>query len=184
LPGLEIFRDTVNDSTLLLAPSRGAAELWQQLLARGVRRGLCAGGYYVQEALRIRRGIPGFGFEATPARHTHEIGFGVFQSSKALPVPGTHAARRLAAFESPMPYHEFGSREVVICRGVVVGELTSRVRLPGWPSTLALGLLDPHRWERDAAGAEFETVAGGRRWPLALRETTWSADFAARIDAR
>jgi len=183
-PDLEIFRDTVNDSTLLLAPCRGAAELWQKLLALGSQLGLRAGGYYVQEALRILRGVPGFGFEATPARQAHEIGFGVLDSSMSPSPPSTHAARRLAAFESPMPYHEFGSREVVICRGAVVGELTSRVRLPGWPSTLALGLLDPQHWQRGMAGAELETVAGGRRWPLALRETTWTADVAARINAR
>jgi glycine cleavage system aminomethyltransferase T len=181
---LEIFRDTVNDSALLLAPCRGAAELWQKLLALGSRLGLRAGGYYVQEALRILRGVPGFGFEATPARQAHEIGLGVLDSSMSPSAPSTHAARRLAAFESPMPYHEFGSREVVICRGAVVGELTSRVRLPGWPSTLALGLLDPQHWQRGMARAELETVAGGRRWPLALRETTWTADVAARINAR
>ena len=78
-----------------------------------------------------------------------------------------------------MPFHEFGSREVVLCRGAVVGELTSRVRLPGWPATLALGLLDPHRWQPGLAGAELETVANGRRWPLALRETAWTTHVAA-----
>ena len=181
---LGIFRDTINDSTLLLAPCYQLAELWQQLLALGSRLGLRAGGYYVQEALRILRGIPGFGLEVTPARQAHEVGFGFRDSSMSPAAPSTHAWRRLEAFESPMPYHEFGSREVVMCRGKVVGELTSRVRLPGWPNTLALGLLDPHRWTRDWVDAELETVAGGRRWPLALRETAWTTDVAARIKAR
>ena len=183
-PNLKIFEDAVNDSTMLLTPCGGAAELWRHLLAVAPRLQLHAGGYYVQEALRIMRGIPCFGFEATPARQAHEIGMGILDSSMSPSAPTTHAARRLAAFESPMPYCEFGSREVVICRGAVVGELTSRVRLPGWPSTLALGLIDPHRWQRGMAGAALETVAGGRRWPLALRETAWTADVAARINAR
>ncbi|GAC1677883.1 MAG: FAD-dependent oxidoreductase [Steroidobacteraceae bacterium] len=181
---MAIFRDTVNDSALLLTPCGGAAELWQRLLSLGSRLGWRAGGYYVQEALRIAHGIPGFGYEATPARQAHELGFGMLNSSMSPSAPSTHAARKLAAFESPMPYHEFGSREVLISRGAVVGELTSRVRLPGWPSTLALGLLDPQRWQPGMAGAELETVAGGRRWPLALRETAWTANVAARINSR
>ncbi len=183
-PGLKTFQDMVNDSTLLLAPSAEADELWQKLLGVGGRFGMRAGGYQAQEALRILRGIPGFGFEATPARQAHEVGCGVGRAPASRQIPRTHAPRKLAAFESPMPYQEFGSREVVICRGAVVGELTSRVRLSGWPGTLALGLLDPQRWQPGMGVAELETVAGGKRWPLALRETAWTTDHAAKINAR
>ncbi len=181
---LKIFRDTTNDSTLLLAPIDAAAQLWQHLLALGSRFGARCGGYFAQEALRIRRGVPGFGFEATPARQAQEVGLGERGSSPAPPLPRTHAPRTLVALESPMPYDEFGSRDVVICRGEVIGELTSRVRLPGWPATFALGLLDPQRWQRQAKGAPLETVARGKRWPLMLRDTAWSADVAARIGTR
>ncbi len=183
-PGLKMFKDIVNDSTLVLAPSAGADELWQQLLAVGGRFGMRAGGHQAQEALRISRGIPGFGFEATPARQAHEVGFGDRGASRGAQAPATHAPRTLVAFQSPMPFHEFGSREVVICRGAVVGELTSRVRLPGWPATLALGLLDPQRWQPGMAGAELETVANGRRWPLVLRETAWTTHAAANSNVR
>ena len=89
--------------------------------------------------------------------------------------------RRLMALRGPMPYHEFGTREVLICRGDVVGGLSSRVRRPGWPGTLALVLIDPQRWQRGAPG-EIETVVGGRHWPLDLRETAWSNAVAARND--
>ena len=184
--GLEMrtFEDTVADSTLILAASTIAASLWLQMLEVGRSYGLRVGGHFAQEALRIRRGVPGFGFEATPARQAIELGVRESAADSTNVVPRTHAPRTLVAFESPMPYHEFGSREVVLCRGTVVGELTSRVRLPGWPSTLALGLLDPRRWQRGASDADLETVAGGRRWPLALRDTDWSTRRAASTAAR
>ncbi|MEP6546920.1 MAG: FAD-dependent oxidoreductase [Gammaproteobacteria bacterium] len=175
---VSIFHDAASDSILLLIPSGRAAHWWRQLVSAGARFGLRVGGHFAQEALRIRRGIPGFGCEATPARQVHEVGFG---PPGNLPPP-THAARRLIALESDMPFHEFGSREVVIWGADVVGELTSRVRLPGWPSTLALGLIDPKRWHRGASG-QLETVAGGKRWPLEIRETAWTIAVAARSNA-
>jgi glycine cleavage system aminomethyltransferase T len=184
--GLEMhtFNDGVTDSTLILVPSVSAASLWQHLLRVGNRFGARLGGHFAQEALRIRRGVPGFGFEATPARQAAEIGLGGFGANPTLAAPRTHARRTLVAFESPMPYQEFGSREVVLHRGTVVGELTSRVRLPGWPMTLALGLLDPRRWQGGASDAELQTVAGGKRWPLTMRDTAWTTHIAARTGAR
>jgi hypothetical protein len=76
-----------------------------------------------------------------------------------------------------MPFHEFGSREVVISAGTVVGELTSRVRLPGWTETLALALIDPLRWQQDAP---LQTVAGGKSWPLISRESSWNETRAVQ----
>jgi len=74
----------------------------------------------------------------------------------------THRKRVLRAFSSPIPLVGFGSQEVVLQKGRAVGELTSRVRLAGWPSALVLALLDPDGWNGNAV----ETVAAGRRWPL------------------
>jgi hypothetical protein len=65
----------------------------------------------------------------------------------------------------------FGAQEVVLQKGRTVGELTSRVRLAGWPTALVLALLDPESWN----GNSVETVAAGRRWPLVPRPTPWSA---------
>ena len=48
--------------------------------------------------------------------------------------------------------------------------VTSRVRLPGWPMTLALALLDPGEWH----GGPAELVAAGRRWQLVPRPTSWT----------
>jgi glycine/D-amino acid oxidase-like deaminating enzyme/glycine cleavage system aminomethyltransferase T len=164
---VRIVADATGDTDLLLLPSDGAAHLWQQLWLSGARFGLRCGGHLAQEALRVRRGVPGFGSEATPARQAHELGLAESRPT----APRTHTPRRLVALASPMPYHEFGSREIVIQAGEVVGELTSRVRLPGWPETLALALIDPHRWQE---GSALETVAGGKSWPLVPRASTWN----------
>jgi len=170
---LRVIADGATDSSLLLIPSELADSLWQHLLDRGMQHGLCIGGHLAQEALRVRRGLPGFGAEATPARLAAEVGFDAGPS----PTPRTHCSRRLVALSSPMPYEEFGSRELVLSGDDVIGELGSRVRLPGWPETLALALIDPNRWRE---GMDLHTVAGGRRWSLATRGTAWSARLAAR----
>lgn len=181
---MQTFDDNVTDSTLILVSSIAATSLWQLLLAIGGRFGARLGGHFAQEALRIRRGLPAFGFEATPARQAAELGLRQHTADPTPVAPRTHAPRTLVAFESSMPYDEFGSREVVLCRGTVVGELTSRVRLPGWSSTLALGLLDPRRWQRGVSDVDLETVAGGKRWPLTLRNTAWTTHLASRAAAR
>lgn len=177
--------DVVHGSTLLLLPAEGAAAVWSDLVAKGRSIGLCLGGHFAQEALRIARGVPGFGREATPARLATELGLEPrsqpasepwltssprFASTWRLPLPRTHRARRLVAFSSPMSTLGLGSHEVVLQEGAAVGELTSRVRLPGWRETLALALIDPALW----SGGPVETVAGGRRWRLSPRVTVWS----------
>ena len=60
--------DLANDSTLLITTSEGVSLLWQNLLCAGKAFGLRVGGHWAQEAVRIQRGIPGFGIEATPNR--------------------------------------------------------------------------------------------------------------------
>ena len=90
--------------------------------------------------------------------------------AKAQPA-GNHRKRVLRAFSSPIPLLGFGAQEVVLQKGRMVGELTSRVRLPGWSAALVLALLDPDSWNGNA----IETVAAGRRWPLVPRPTPWSA---------
>ena len=167
--------DPANDSTLLITPGEGAALLWQNLLSVGKAFGLRVGGHWAQEAVRIQRGIPGFGREATPNRLAAELGGQMLAASAAaratLSPAGNHRKRVLRAFSSPIPLMGFGSQEVVLQKGRTVGELTSRVRLAGWPSALVLALLDPDSWNGNAV----ETVAAGRRWSLIPRPTPWSA---------
>ncbi len=172
---VHVHEDCINDSTLITIPSDGAVEVWQTL---GKARGdvvLHLGGQFAQEAIRIRRGVPAFGREATPARLIPDL---VSLGGSAHPtetptrtVPRTHRTRILAAFMSPMPLLGFGTGETMLQGGRTAGELTSRVRLPGWRATLALGLLDPG----DCVGAQFEVVAAGERWPLVSRQTLWNA---------
>jgi len=167
--------DPTNDSTLLITPSEGASLLWQNLLSVGEAFGLKVGGHWAQEAVRIQRGIPGFGREATPNRLVAELGGQMLAASAAaranVSPAGTHRKRVLRAFSSPIPLVGFGAQEVVLQKGRTVGELTSRVRLAGWSSALVLALLDPESWN----GNSVETVAAGRRWPLVPRPTAWSA---------
>jgi 4-methylaminobutanoate oxidase (formaldehyde-forming) len=167
--------DPVNDSTLLITGSEGASLLWQNLLSVGAAFGLKVGGHWAQEAVRIQRGIPGFGREATPNRLVAELGGQMLAASAAaranVSPAGTHRKRVLRAFSSPIPLVGFGAQEVVLQKGRTVGELTSRVRLAGWSSALVLALLDPESWN----GNSVETVAAGRRWPLVPRPTPWTA---------
>ena len=167
--------DPANDSTLLITPSEGAAVLWQNLLTVGKAFGLRVGGHWAQEAVRIQRGVPGFGREATPNRLAAELGGQMLAASTAIRAKaeptGNHRKRVMRAFSSPIPLLGFGAQEVVLQKGRTVGELTSRVRLPGWPAALVLALLDPDSWNGNA----IETVAAGRRWPLVPRPTPWSA---------
>ena len=167
--------DPATDSTLLITRNQEVSPLWQMLLSVGKAFGLQIGGHWAQEAVRIQRGIPGFGREATPNRLVAELGAQMLAASAATRLnaspAGTHRKRVLRAFSSPIPLIGFGAQEVVLQKGRTVGELTSRVRLAGWPATLALALLDPESWN----GNSVETVAAGRRWPLVPRPTAWSA---------
>ncbi len=178
---MRVRDDAANDSSLLIAPVDDAVQLWRRLLVTGDGYGLRIGGQFAQDALRIRRGVPTFGFEATPARLAGEIELGESlwcgaPDARMQAPPVAHRGRVLAAFTSTLPLLGFGAREVVLCRDRTVGELTSRVRLPGWPLTLALALLDPVEWQ----GGPVELVAGGQRWPLVPRLTSWTQTHLAR----
>jgi glycine cleavage system aminomethyltransferase T len=174
---VSLHDDPANASTVLITAADGAAHLWQHLLAVGRAFGLRVGGHWAQEALRIDRGVPGFGREATPDRMAAELGTRMLAASvasrAATSPPRTHRKRVLRAFSSPMPLLGFGAQEVVLQGGCAVGELTSRVRLPGWPAALMLALLDPDSWNGNAV----ETVAGGRRWVLIPRPTAWATSI-------
>jgi glycine/D-amino acid oxidase-like deaminating enzyme len=171
--------DHVSASTLLAVPSDRAVQLWCRLLEAGQAHGLRIGGHWAEEALRIRRGIPAFGREATPARMTGELQM-LAGPAPGRAIPRTHVPRILAAFAGTMPILGFGSREVVLLGNRPIGELTSRVRLPEWPTTLALALLDPAAWHGEAV----EVVADGRRSPLLPRATDWTAACGTPRSAR
>lgn len=134
-----LIRDPSRDSLLLVASASDPSPAWSGPSLRG--------GHYADEALRIAHGIPRFGQDVTPF------------SPEPL---------ALAGFASPPGLPGFASHEVVIAGNDLVGELTSRAWLPGWPATLSLALLRPH-----AASTPLELVADGRRWPLTPRPTRW-----------
>jgi glycine cleavage system aminomethyltransferase T len=170
---LAIRQDELNATTLLISAADAAAHIWRVLLEVGKAFGFRVGGHFAHEVMRIRGGVPEFGCEATPARLIRELMPQWKNAALDVEPPRTHRKRIMAAFSSPIPSVGFGGREAILCSRRTVGELTSRVRLPGWPATLALGLLDPEQW----TGEPVETVACGKSWPLVPRATRWSTYF-------
>jgi 4-methylaminobutanoate oxidase (formaldehyde-forming) len=182
--GVEVHEDAMNDSAVLILPSEFAGYVWRCLIPLCDDLGGRLGGHFAEEALRIARAIPAFGREISPATLISELGAngevrtddrarasGSAGAPGTAPaaVPRTHRARIIAAFSCPMASIDFGAHDVILEAGRTVGVLTSRVRLPGWPATLALGLLDRDRWKRGALSA----VADGTVWPLEARGMSW-----------
>lgn len=168
--GVEAYEDAMNDSALLTIPSEFAAYGWRHLIPPCGDLGGRLGGHFAEESLRIARGLPVFGREISPATLVSELSDTacVARAARAA-VPRTHRARIIAAFSCPMASIGFGAHDVILEGGRTVGELTSRVRLPGWPATLALGLLDRERWK----GGALSAVADGAVWPLEPRGMRW-----------
>jgi glycine/D-amino acid oxidase-like deaminating enzyme/glycine cleavage system aminomethyltransferase T len=173
-----VVDDPMQVSTLLLAPAHGAAYVWRRMLQVGGSVGLRIGGHYAQEALRVARGIPRFGAEATPGTEITQVfgtAFGTTWSAPAhrdgrsTPAVGR---RELAVFSSPSGLPGFGAREAVVQGDRTVGEVTSRVWLPGWRETLLLALLSVE----SLSSTSLEMVAQGRRWPLTARSSNWLID--------
>jgi hypothetical protein len=139
-------------------PADTAVYVWQRLLKAGEAHRLRIGGHYAMEALRIARGVPRFAQEVTLLTHVAEI-FGSQQIAGRVPV----------AFSSPPGTSCFGAHEAILQHARVVGEITSRACLAGWPETLSLGVL--------SAACEsltsLQMVANGRQWPLSARAPLW-----------
>jgi glycine/D-amino acid oxidase-like deaminating enzyme/glycine cleavage system aminomethyltransferase T len=176
---IHLFTDPANASTLLFVPADTATYVWRQLLVVGETGLVRTGGHLAMEVLRIARGIPRFGQEATPATRVVDI-VGARQICDVSKSAATKAARRtgrrLVAFSSPPVSSCFGIREGILRDGRVVGEITSRTCLEGWAQTLSLGLLPAEC----ASLASLQLAADGRRWPLSLRSTDWQAETATR----
>ncbi len=169
---IQVFTDFANDSTLTFVPADTAAYLWRRLLAVGEAGLVRAGGHLAMEALRIERGIPRFGQEATPATQVPDIVGArqvphIFESQSGRSVRRT--GRMLVAFSSPRLSSCFGGNESILQNGRVVGEMTSRACLPGWTQTLSLGRL-PAGW---GSLTSLQLAADGGYWPLSVRSTIW-----------
>jgi 4-methylaminobutanoate oxidase (formaldehyde-forming) len=168
---IDLSEDLDADSTMILIPAADAVRVWRALCALGKDFDLRVGGHLAEEAVRIARGVPAFGREISPAMLAVEIP-GVPVAARApTRLPATHRTYRLAAVSSPLALAGFGGRDVILERGRAVGEITSRVRLPGWESTLALARLDADLGH----GLELQTVIAGGTWPLQPRESAWAA---------
>ena len=171
---IRIFEDPVHESTLLLAPADGAVAAWEHLWSIGASHGLRMGGHLAQEALRIARGVPGFGREATPDMQVREL-FAELGRAHAHPageLSADRGRRVVVALSSPAELPGFGSNEPVLAADRVVGRVTSRVRLPGWTETLLLAVMDA---AVAGAGGALEIIARGRRLPVSPRRAAWSA---------
>lgn len=170
---LSVHEDVLGGSTWMTMPTGAAERLWPHLVSVGKEFDLRAGGTFACEAIRIDRGIPTFGREASPARFVRELAPGAprYTSEGGAAAPRTHRNGVLVPFSSSLPLLGFGGREAVLLRGDTVGEITSRVRLSGWPAALALGIVDLGVREED--GLEF--VCDGKRWPLVRRQSKWDS---------
>lgn len=168
---IDTHEDHIQGSLLVTVPSESAVHAWRALRRRGRECNLEIGGHFAQEGVRIVRGIPRFGREIGPSTLIAELCADRSRLARcdAAAVPASHRPQVVAAFASPMPQLGFGAHEVILDQGRVVGELTSRLRLPGWDATLALGRVAADLWR----GQALETVADGRTWPLTARESPW-----------
>jgi hypothetical protein len=154
---LQVREDPYHAATILILPAPSATDVWSRLLALGPPVGLSIGGHFAEEALRIQRGCPAFGREISPFTPVATVG----------------------AFLSPLQDLGFGGEDPIMAGGLRIGTVTSRLRLPDWPATLALGLIDFSRWRGEA----LQMVTGGRTWPLVPRETDWEIDLRGIQDA-
>lgn len=155
-PGKERTRilvreDRYNASTLLTLPARAAANVISQFRALDPALSLTVDGQFTEEALRIARGRPKFGYE----------------------IDSFPAALTLGAFSSPLRVMGFGGGDPILAGERPIGVITSRLRLPGWETTLMLGRVDFAGWR----GEPLEVYAEGQRWALAARETQWEIDM-------
>ncbi len=172
-----VREDISNESTLILVPVDQAVRVWQALLAAGTRFGLRLGGHFSREALRICAGAPGFGREATPAVCAQDLfassrrsDFTLLRTAAAIQ---THQGRKrsnVAAFSSPLLLNGLGGRDAVLNDGRVVGEITSRICLPGWRETLLLAVLRSEPTTHES----LQILASGRLGPLIPRATRWT----------
>ncbi len=167
---IQVHSDPVHASTLLFVPADYAVYVWRHLLgaAGGAVR---VGGHYAQEALRIARGIPRFGQEATPATRVVDV-VGSRQSVPARRPSG----RLLTALAGPAGLPGFATHESILHEGKVIAHATSRAWLPGWPQMLALTVLPTDRGPL----VGIELAAAGKRWPLSRRATVWQPGEVAQ----
>jgi len=170
-PQFERHEDALTGSTLITVAAQSAVHLWQRLRELGTQFGLTAGGHFAEEALRTVRGAPAFAREIGPSTLASELACTALPPEQAATLPRTHRTLTLAAFASPAPLLGFGARDAILHQGRLVGEIVSRVRLPGWPAALALGRLQTNR----ATTAPLETLIAGKRWPLAIRTSVWQS---------
>jgi 4-methylaminobutanoate oxidase (formaldehyde-forming) len=172
---VRIVVDPRHASTLLIAPADGAVYVLKRLMAVGAGFGLRLGGFYAQEAKRIELGIPRFAQDVTPFDQVssifgHQSGLaGKRVGASRRGPPSLNEPRMLVGIAASGVVSGFGTYEAVVVGDRVVGELTSRAWIPGWPETLGRAVV----CREEVTSPSLAFVAHGKRWPLRRRPTRW-----------
>jgi 4-methylaminobutanoate oxidase (formaldehyde-forming) len=148
----------------LYVDPRWAVQVWDRLMAAGVRHGIRAGGYRVLESLRIEKGYRYFGTDLTAADTPDEGGVGFCVSSEKDAFIGAEALRRA---RERGPRHRVrtllvgGADYLPLYGGEAVrigGEIRGQVRSCAYAFTLgrnvALAALPPDTHEGDRLEVE------------------------------
>ena len=145
---VEAYEDSLLGVSALLLPADCACYVWERMLELSAGFGLRVGGHFAREALRVQRRVPRFGTELTPW----------------VSLRPTERRPRLLALTTRDPVVGFGSGDLVIAGGEVVGRTTSRAGLARESSAHMLALV-----EATTQDAELEVLIGRRRLPVAAR---------------
>ena len=145
---VEAYEDSLLGVSVLLLPADCACYVWERMLRLGAAFGLRVGGHFAREALRVQRPAPRFGSELTP-----------WVSLRPM-----ERRPRLLVLSTRAPVVGFGSGDLVIAGGEVVGRTSSRAGLVGESSAHMLALV-----EGTTQDAALEVLIGCRRLPVVAR---------------
>jgi len=164
----------------LYVPTEFAVGVYEDLMSAGADLGVCNGGYYAIESLRLEKGYRAFGRELTPDYTPVDAGL-LFACKLGSGIPflgraaveearSSGARRKLVSFRVTDPDTMLWGGELVLRNGVASGQVTSAA----WGETVGASvglayLWDPAggavdaSWVRDA---EYAVRVGGDVRPL------------------
>jgi 4-methylaminobutanoate oxidase (formaldehyde-forming) len=159
----------------LYVPVEFAFDVYEQIVAAGADLGLCNGGYYAIDSLRLEKGYRAWGRELTPDINPFEAGLafavnwgkGPFRGRaplEALKSAGASPQRRIVSLVVDAPHTNLWGNELVLRNGEPVGFVTSAAfgHAVGAPVALCLvsnpsagvdrNWLDSGAWQVDVGG--------------------------------